>query len=746
MSEKIDLRIEGMTCAGCSGRVERALNSLPGVTAHVSLIEHRARISGLGADAAVAAVRRAGYDAWPIDPQTQFSVSAETRPRIEQFRDGITLVALIPMLIEMTAMMVNQSSVIAAPVQLVLATLMQTIVAWPFYVSALRAIRSGSANMETLVSLGTLSAYLWSVLVMFGLAGLEFDSAHHAHSLYFEAAVVVLAMVRLGKLLESRARHRALLVLEHLIQLNNAPVRLFKASENQWQQVDPETIPVGSTIKIFPNEAINLDGEIVSGQTEIDESTLTGESQPVTRKPGEKIFAGCFNLSGEIEIKTTAAFSESRRAQIGAQILSALSSRAPIAAFADRVAAIFVPVVLVIAAATAATHLLLDHGLQTSIQNAVAVLVVACPCALGLATPAAIAAGLGRSAQLGWLFRSADAMQRAAGVREIIFDKTGTLTSGRPTVAAIESPTDSHSINREGLPSDPGNLWPDWLAAATATERGVEHPLAGALFSYAAGRPMPEVSHVINTPGYGVSAEFYAGTEKKTISVGKPAWIASMVTGPSLIPSSDRLDNLHSEASAVDVVINHQWCGRIWIADTLKQDARQTVEKLQRDGLSVRILSGDRSPAVRHIAQQLNDIQFQAEQTPEQKTNHLILMKQQGHKIAMVGDGLNDASAMAQSHLGIAMASGAGLTLQAADLTITNGDRLMGVADCLAVSRAVMSRVKENLFFAFGFNSLAIPLAAMGYLSPIIAGTAMAASSAAVMLNASRLLAWRPSQ
>jgi P-type Cu+ transporter len=741
MLEKIDLHIEGMTCGGCSGRVERALNGLPGVTAHVSLLEHRARISGLNVDAAVAAVRRAGYDAWPIDPQTQFSISDQTRPRIEQFRDGITVIALIPMLIEMGAMMLRQESLIAAPVQLVLATLMQTLVAWPFYRSAVRAVRSGSANMETLVSLGTLSAYLWSVLVMFGLAGLEHNGASHAHSLYFEAAVVVLAMVRLGKLLETRARQRALSVLEHLIHLNNDPVRLFKASEDRWQQADPETVPLGSRVQVHPNEMVNLDGEIISGQTEIDESTLTGESQPVTRKAGEKIFAGCFNLSGEIEIKTTAAFSESRRAQIGAQILSALSSRAPIAAFADRVAAIFVPVVLVIAAVTAAAHLLLDHGAQIALQNAVAVLVVACPCALGLATPAAIAAGLGRAAQFGWLFRSADAMQRAAGVNEVIFDKTGTLTSGRPTVVAIDSSAGPISLSGQQAQDAPVQAWPDWLAAATAAERGVEHPLAGALFSYAAGRPMPEVSNVINTPGYGVSAAFSAGGQQKTIAVGKPAWIATLVPDASLIPP---LGSAHDEASAVDVVINQEWQGRVWVADTLKQDAPQTIEKLHDEKLSVSILSGDRTPAVRHIAQRLNGIPFQAEQTPEQKTNLLSLMKQQGHRIAMVGDGLNDASAMAQSHLGIAMASGAGLTLQAADLTITNGDRLIGVAQCLAMSRAVMRRVKENLFFAFGFNSLAIPLAAMGYLSPVIAGTAMAASSAAVMLNASRLLAWRP--
>jgi P-type Cu+ transporter len=594
-------------------------------------------------------------------------------------------------------------------------------------------LRAGSANMETLVSLGTIAAYSWSVFSMLQ----QHSPDAHPTLLYFEASVVVLAMVRLGKTLEAKARARALEALEGLIHLDNSPVDAWQPATDSWQRVAPESLSVDAIIRIHPHEPISLDGEIVSGQTEIDESAMTGESLPAVRGPGQRVFAGSLNLSGMIQIRCSAAFSDSRRAQIGNRILAALSTRAPIAALADRVAAVFVPVVLVIAALTAITHIGLDHGAATAIQNAVAVLVVACPCALGLATPAAIAAGLARSAQHGWLFRSADAMQRAASINHVVFDKTGTLTSGRPHIVGLRS--------AGGVP-DPLNTemgsWPDWLAAAAAAERGIEHPLAGALLSYAAGRPMPDVLSVENQPGSGVLATV-GGARAQQVMVGKPAWIAVQLEQASAaVPPA--VGNDFEDATAIDVAIDGQWAGRLWVADSLRPDAAPTLLALKQKGYRCTILSGDRTSAVRRASKQLNDTPFFAEKTPEQKSEFLEECKSRGDRVAMVGDGVNDAAAMAHAHLGVAMAAGASLTLQTADLTLSSSSQLLSVSQSLALSKAVMRRVKENLVFAFGFNILALPLAAMGHLSPVIAGTAMALSSAAVMLNAIRLLGWKP--
>ena len=750
MATSIDLHIEGMTCAACSSRIERALNKLPGVSAHVSLIEHRAHIEGISVDDAIAAIRRAGYDAWPSDPTRSLRpADAQTTSRLEQFRQVITVVALVPMLFEMAVMLGGQHGFVPVDLQFVLATLMQTVVAWPFYKSAWRALRAGSANMETLVSLGTLAAYGWSVFSM-----LQAGNDPHPPMLYFEASVVVLAMVRLGKTLEAKARAKALEALESLIRLDNSPVDAWQPGpgprSGSWQRVAPESVAIGTRIRVHPHEPVSLDGEILSGQTEIDESAMTGESLPAVRGPGQRVFAGSLNLSGMIEIACNAEFSNSRRAQIGSRILEALSTRAPIAALADRVAAVFVPLVLVLALLTAFAHIWLLHGTAAAIQNAVAVLVVACPCALGLATPAAIAAGLARSAQHGWLFRSADALQRAASIDHVVFDKTGTLTSGRPQLVGLRSATAAKSPEAA---TEMGS-WPDWLAAAAAAERGIEHPLAGALLSYAAGRPMPEVVSVENQPGSGVLATVSTATamaanvsmgaaHTQQVMVGKPAWIAAQLAG-NTAGAPPALGNDFEDASAIDVAIDQQWAGRLWVADSLRPDAEPTLIALKEKGYACTILSGDRVSAVRRASKLLNDTPFFAEKTPEQKSQHLEELKSRGDRVAMVGDGLNDAAAMAHAHLGIAMAAGASLTLQTADLTLSNASQLMSVSQSLALSKAVMRRVKENLAFAFGFNLLALPLAAMGHLSPVIAGTAMALSSAAVMLNAIRLLGWKP--
>lgn len=743
----VDLHIEGMTCAACSSRIEKVLRRHPGVIAEVSLLEHRARVTGLSVDEAIAAIRRAGYDASPLDLRGPKALGALTNDHvlpglgfaqgIEQVRLWFSIGAMLIMLVEMAGMAVGQHGRVPVALQLVLATIMQTVVAWPFYRGALRALRGGSANMETLISIGTLAAYVWSVIAISGLMP-EWADPHSG--LYFETSVVVLAMVRLGRTLETRARGQALKALSHLTQIDQSPLEAFDTTTNSWLSRDPREIAAGTLFRLSPNQSISLDAVITEGQTEVDESSMTGESMPVVKHVGDTIYAGCLNLSGSITAKAVSAFTASRRAMIGEQILSALSSRAPIAALADRIAALFVPAVMVIALLTLLGHLVMGTATGQAIAHSVAVLVVACPCALGLATPAAIAAGLARSAQLGWFFRSADALQRAAEINHVVFDKTGTLTSGRPKLIAIASAlSNTHegqiNIEHTDLEASPQqNPWPDWLAAASAAEQGIEHPLAGALLSYVAGRPMPRCSDVHHHPGDGVSALIEEGAfQGQTIRVGKPSWVDPNIT----------IHDLHADASAVDVAIGGRWCGRLWISDSLRADAQEAITGLDALGLHATILSGDRDSAVSRIARLLGGLEYFGQQGPEQKAQRLDQWRRENRRVAMVGDGINDAAAMAHAHLGVAMASGAALTLQSADLTISTPAPLRDAVNSLALARSVMRRVKENLGFAFVFNIAAIPLAALGILPPAIAGGAMALSSAAVITNAVRLLGWK---
>lgn len=707
-----------MTCAACSARIEKVLNKIPGVQAQVSLLEHRARITGLDAERSIAAIRRAGYDAWPV-------AAKDSRPRMgakalslhDRLRLWISIAALIPMLAEMAFMISGRHGFVPIGLQLPLALLMQSYVAWPFYHSAWRAFRAKTANMETLVSIGTLAAFFWSAS-MLGQDNPVF---------YFETSVVVIAMVRIGRYLEQRATRQALDALEKLIHLEQQNVPVLCVKTNQWVDTHCAHVMPGAKIKIAPSQMIPLDSMIDTGHSDIDESSLTGESVPIVKGPGAKIYAGCLNLSGELTATVTASFSQSRRSQIGERILSALSSRPAIAKLADRIAAVFVPSVLAIALISLLGHLLWGNSGAYALSAAVAVLVVACPCALGLATPAAIAAGMAKAAQHGWLFANAQAMQQAAEVSEVVFDKTGTLTSGRPQLIAIH--------DREG--SRLGD-WPHWLAAACAAERGVEHPLAGALLSYAAAREMPISEDITEVPGFGVHATLRENNKVIRASVGKPSWITQQ------IKEMPALNDVHPEASAVDVAIDGQWQGRLWVADSLRPDAQHAIALLTENGLTPTILSGDRAPAVARIAKALGGLHALAEKTPEEKGSELDGLRKAGKRVAMVGDGINDAAAMAHAHLGIAMASGANLALQTADLTISSKDPLGATANSLLLARAVLRRVKENLLFAFGFNILAIPLAAAGMLSPAVAGAAMGLSSAAVVANSTRLLRWKP--
>ncbi len=731
---EIDLHIEGMTCAACSTRIERVLNKIPGVVAEVSLIEHRARISGLPMDDAIAAIRRAGYDAWPSRSTTtstqQGFAQSMTTPRLELFRLWCSGIGLLVMTVEMIGMLAGQHGLIPMAAQWGIATVMQTVVAWPFYRSAWRAFKARSANMETLITIGSLAAYFWSVALWLELIDLSPTDRGRHGVFYFETSVVVLAMVTIGKRLEQRARQQALDALAKLTSIPTTLVSRWNSADASWEQAHPNTITPGDRLRIPSGEAIHVDGLIIEGITDIDESSMTGESMPVSKSVGDAVYAGCLNATGTIIIEATSRFDNSRRAQIGNRLLAALSSRAPIAALADRIAFWFVPAVLVIAMMSGAAHLLMGAQASAAVGIIVAVLVVACPCALGLATPAAIAAGLARATQFGWLFKSAEALERAAKINHVVFDKTGTLTSGRPMVLAI--------VDRQsGLieVTEQNSPWPEWLAAAASAERGIEHPLAGALLSHAAGRPLPQISRTEQLPGKGVIARL-DDARGREILVGSPDWVSSLCTV--------NVQDSFPDAIAIDVAIDREWQGRCWVADRLRSDARTGLGMLREHGIDVEILSGDRKASVARIATELGNIPYVAQANPDMKTEVLDRHRQSGRQVAMVGDGFNDATAMAHASLGIAMANGARLTLETADLTMTSRTPVLATAQSLLLAKVIMRRVRENLGFAFGFNLLAIPLAMTGLLAPSIAATAMALSSAAVMTNAARLLRWTP--
>lgn len=731
----LDLRIEGMTCAGCSNRIEGVLNKMPGVKANVSFLDHRVRIEGLAVDDAIAAIRRAGYDAWPIIEKNRQPLLAQTLDPVECYRLWIAIAAMFLMVIEMGGMVIGHHGTIPIIVQWALATLLQTFVAWPFYRGAWRALKARSANMESLVSLGTLAAYGWSVI----------SFLNPSPVFYFETSIVVIAMIKIGRYIEHRARDRALKGFGHLFRDTNQPIDRWDPISASWRSLAAKALQVGDKIRIRENGLIPCDGVIESGQTEIDESALTGESDPNARVPGDSVYAGSLNLSAVITVTITKTVNESRQALIGERILAALSTRAPIAALADRVAAVFVPVVLVTALLSLLGHWLAGEIPSDAVGHAISVLVIACPCALGLATPAAIAAGLAKASGRGFLFRSAQALERAAEIGHIVFDKTGTLTSGRPRLIALTG-HDLRIMNIDSTerPADRSQYWPDWLRLATGAERGVEHPLAGALLSYAAGREITPCSSAYNHPGKGVTAQ--SGGQK--IAVGKPNWIASEL-GVRSVPADESLflaQQKHhlADATAIDVAIDGHWRGRIWVADTLRPDAVSAIRDLTRLKIPVTLLSGDRASAVSRVATTLGIANALSGQTPEDKANYLDSLKSAGVKVAMVGDGINDASAMAHAHLGVAMASGSGLTLETADLTISSPAPILAVTQSLLLAKVVMRRVKENLIFAFGFNAIAIPVAALGGLSPVIAGTLMALSSGLVMANSVRILSWQP--
>ena len=719
----IDLQLTGMTCAACAARIEKVLNRAEGVRAAVNFANETAHVEFEGDKASqqslIEAVRRAGYDAAPaVDPFTQ----PEHEARVENLRYRKDLAAFViaallttPLVVQMLFMF-NERHDVALPVwlQFALATPVQFWAGARFYRGAWNALRGGAANMDVLVALGTTAAYLYSAAVwLVPLAG---------QHVYFEASTVVITLVLLGKLLEGRAKAKTATAIRQLLLLR--PPTVLREHDGDVTEVPLAELSVGDVFVVRAGASVPVDGRVLTGESTVNEAMLTGESQPVAKKPGDHVLAGTVNESGPLRCEASAVGQATLLAGIVRQVAAAQGSKAPVQRLADSVAAWFVPAVLVIAAITLVGNGFVLGDWGEALMRATAVLVIACPCALGLATPTALMVGVGQGARSGILVRNAASLEHAEKIDALVVDKTGTLTAGAPAVVA--------TYPQSGFTAD------DLLRFAMSLEMGATHPLARAIVAHAESMqltPSP-VTNVRVHAGRGVSAE----SDGHAIRLGSSAFLAESDVA---IDDTEFAKAQVDRQTIVGVADGATLIGWIALADALRPDAAAVVAALSEAGITVTMLTGDHPAPARAVAEATGIDHWRAEQLPEDKRATIVAMQQEGKVVGMVGDGVNDAPALAQADVSFAMGAGAGSALSAADLTLLRND-LSGVAAAIDLSRATLSKIRQNLFFAFIYNVLGIPLAAFGLLTPPLAGAAMAASSVSVVANALLLKRWRP--
>lgn len=717
-SEAIDLKISGMTCASCASRVESALRRLPSVrAAQVNLATEVAHVAGAFGTLAVAeliqAVQAAGYSATRASSSSDQQAAAEKQEALTARSEfarllmaaGLTVPLVAPMLL--TPFGVHW--MLPGWAQLLLASPVQFIFGARFYQGAYRALVARSANMDTLVAMGTSAAFLLSVFHL---------ESHQL--LYFESAAVIITLIRLGKWLEARAKRGTTKAMRSLMQLRPDKARVER--EGRELEVPAETVARGDIVVVRPGERLPVDGEIIEGQSEFDESLLTGESLPVARAVGGKVIGGSVNGSGFVRIRATSVGDSSLLARVVALVQNAQGSKAPIQALVDRVSGIFVPVVLVISALTFGGWMGLGYPADQAIVAAVSVLVIACPCALGLATPAALTVGTGVAARAGILIKDAESLERAQRVDVVVFDKTGTLTEGRPTV-------------REILSDEPDRI----LAIACSAQKGSEHPLAEAMRRMASERSLniPEASDFRTLPGRGVVAK----VEGRLVSVGSPQFReeSGLDAGPFEAKAHELQDG---GMTVVWVFDENAVLGAMGIGDELRERSKEAIESLAARRIDSVMLTGDNQRAADAVGKALGVTRVIAEVLPEDKGKHIEALRSQGRVVAMVGDGVNDAPALAAADVSFAMGSGSDVAMHTAGVTLMRSDPTLVLA-AIEISQATTRKIRQNLFWAFIYNTVGIPLAAAGLLTPIIAGAAMAFSSVSVLGNALLLRSWK---
>lgn len=710
------LKISGMTCASCAARIENVVNKQPGMDIAVNLASETARAvlqPGVELGDLLAAIQKTGYGAEVWDEKNR----EEARTRETQTARKEWLVfwgAVILTLPLLAGMFAPSHEWLPRWLQWLLATPVQFVAGWRFYRGGFNALRGGGANMDVLVALGTSMAWGLSTVVTF--MGL------HAQPVYFEAGAAVITLVRLGKLLEASAKRKTLDAIEKLLALT--PQTAWVERNGEFVETSIAEIKAGDLVRVRPGERVPVDGTVDAGESEIEEAALSGESLPVLKRVGDKVFAATQNTLGTMNIRATGVGEHTRIAEIIRLTEAAQGSKAPIQKLADQVSGVFVPVVIVIALITlAATGLWLGDWSEAMIR-AVTVLVIACPCALGLATPAAIMAGTGWGAQYGILFRNAQALETVGKLDTLAVDKTGTLTTGEFGLSLI-SP--AHGVSEETL-----------LATAAALEQGSEHPLARAIVkaAQARGLALEEIKQFAALPGQGVRALL----NEEIAVAGTEQFLA--VQQLSMPPHASRLTP-HTQASPIMVARNGHYLGTLWLTDTLRNNTPQALQTLRDMGVDVVMLTGDQESSARAVAEGLGIASFHARQSPQDKAAAIKQLQDQGKKVGMAGDGINDAPALAQADASFAMGMGTDIAKETADITLARHD-LAGLAEAIALSRATLRKIRQNLFFAFIYNVLGIPLAALGLLSPVFAGAAMAMSSVSVVTNALLLRKRKP--
>ncbi|MEC0344907.1 heavy metal translocating P-type ATPase [Peribacillus frigoritolerans] len=727
VKQKAEFDITGMTCAACATRIEKGLNKMEGIaTANVNLALEKATLefnpSEVTISDIIAKVEKLGYGAHQKHDNKEQVDHREKHIKDQQRKFTISAILSLPLLWTMvghfsfTSFLYVPDFLMNPWIQLILATPVQFIIGKQFYVGAYKALRNGSANMDVLVVMGTSAAYFYSLYQAIVTAG-----THHGPHLYFETSAVLITLILLGKLFEARAKGRSSEAIKKLMGLQAKTAIVER--DGVEKEVPLEEVVISDTILVKPGEKIPVDGEVIEGTTAVDESMLTGESLPVDKKAGDALYGSTINKNGFIKMTATKVGRDTALAQIIKVVEDAQGSKAPIQRMADQISGIFVPIVVGIAILTFLVWIIwVQPGEFTpALEVLIAILVIACPCALGLATPTSIMAGSGRAAEFGILFKGGEHLEQTQSIDTVVVDKTGTVTHGKPVLTDV-------------LLAD-GQYEDKFLSMIGAAEKQSEHPLAEAIVQgiQEKGIELGDVQFFEAIPGYGVQATVSGqgvviGTRKLMQQYG--------IDIQSVLPAMEELER--NGKTAMLAGINGQYAGVVAVADTIKDTSREAVRRLQEMGIKVIMMTGDNERTAQAIGIEVGVDAVIAEVLPEGKAEEVKKLQQQGKKVAMVGDGINDAPALATADIGMAIGTGTDVAMEAADITLIRGD-LNSIADAILMSRKTMRNIKQNLFWAFAYNTIGIPIAAIGLLAPWVAGAAMAFSSVSVVLNALRL-------
>ena len=731
--QEVDIPVIGMTCASCAQRIQTRLNELPGIDASVNYATESAHVRLTGASGlaeVLNAIREAGYQGVPPEGTADAALIAQGR--------SLRLHLIVSGCLALPVVLISMIPALAFPgwqwLVLVLTSIVVFWGAWPFHRAALLNLKHRAATMDTLISMGTLAAYGWSVWVLFTTpAGqIGYQPEHQmlgmatmgAPGLYFEVAAAVPVFVLSGRWFESRAKRGSSAALRALLALRLDRVTIRRAGAEVVIPLDD--LQINDVFVVRPGERIATDGEVVEGASSVDESLLTGEPVPVAVQVGSAVVGSTVNVDGFLAVRATGIGAQTRLAQVARLVAAAQAGKAPVQRLADRISAVFVPTVLALAVLTWALWWVIGGDVQLAFTAAVSVLIIACPCALGLATPIALLMGTTRGAQLGIIIAGPEVLEQTQQVRSILLDKTGTVTSGTMSVVGCRPAPDTSAQLV--------------LSLAAAVESRSEHPIARAIVA-AAGDGLALISGFRNSPGNGAQAN----VNGEQIVVGRPDWVQAMIGGGQADPwAVTAMTEAADQGSAcISVARGDAVIGIVMLQDVPRPTSAQAVASLRHLGIEPILLTGDATAAARSIADQVGIATVLAEVRPEDKVLQVRRLQEQGERVAMVGDGVNDAAALAQADLGMAMSSGSDVAMEASDITLMRND-LLAAVDAIRLSRSTLRTIRGNLFWAFAYNVAMIPLAAFGLLSPLLAGAAMAGSSAFVVANSLRLRGFAP--